>query len=222
MAVAAAAPAGRTRVRVFIDFWNFTLSVRQADSKFLIDWGAVGPLLSTEAGLLVDKSSVAMFEGMHVYGSFDPAKANDAKLRNWFRNTLDKMPGVKVTLLERQQKKGYPKCPHCQVEATHCQKCNGDLRGTEEKGVDTRIVTDMISLAWANAYDVAVLVSSDRDFVPVAEFLQTKGIKVIHGALPPLGSHLSQASWANLRIPNLMKSFRRKAPTQTARTPKSN
>ena len=34
---------------------------------------------------------------------------------------------------------------------------------------------------------VAVLVSSDRDFVPVAEFLETRGIKVIRGAFPPKG-----------------------------------
>jgi uncharacterized LabA/DUF88 family protein len=39
------------------------------------------------------------------------------------------------------------------------------MRGMEEKGVDTRIVTDMMSLAWNGAYDVAVLVSADRDFI---------------------------------------------------------
>ncbi len=84
------------------------------------------------------------------------------------------------------------------------------MRGTEEKGVDTRIVADMISLAWADAYDVAVLVSADRDFVPVAEFLQTKGIKVIHGGFPPKGSHLSQKCWANLNVTSLMPLFKRK------------
>ena len=62
------------------------------------------------------------------------------------------------------------------------------MRGTEEKGVDVRMATDMISLAWADNYDIAVLVSSDRDFVPVAEFLETRGIKVIHGAFPPMGA----------------------------------
>jgi uncharacterized LabA/DUF88 family protein len=204
------ATAGRTRVRIFIDFWNFSLSLRRVDSTFKVDWRPIGPLMTAEAGELVDKTIPASFEGLHVYGSFDPAKPQDAKLRNWFTNTLDKMPGVKVVLLERQQKKGYPKCPHCQAESTHCQKCGGDLRGTEEKGVDTRMVTDMISLAWADAYDAAVLVSSDRDFVPVAEFLQTKGIKVIHGAFPPSGSHLSQSCWANLNLPKLMDAFRRK------------
>ena len=53
------------------------------------------------------------------------------------------------------------------------------------KGVDVRIATDMISLAWANNYDIAVLISSDQDFLPVAEFLETRGIKVIHGVFPP-------------------------------------
>jgi uncharacterized LabA/DUF88 family protein len=146
---------------------------------------------------------------MHVYGSFDPNKPHDAKLKNWFTNTLDRMPGTHVVLVERQQKMGYPKCPQCQSEVTHCASCNADMRGTEEKGVDTRIVADMISLAWANAYDVAVLVSSDRDFVPVAEFLQTKGIKVVHGAFPPKGSNLSQKCWANFNIIGLMPQIKR-------------
>jgi uncharacterized LabA/DUF88 family protein len=170
----------------------------------------VGPLLASEAGKLVDKTTPATFEAMHVYGSYDPAKPQDVKFRNWMANILDKMPGTHVVLLERQRKKGYPKCPHCQTEATHCQKCGGDLRGTEEKGIDTRIVADMISLAWANAYDVAVLVSADRDFVPVAEFLQTKGIKVVHGAFPPKGSHLSQKCWAHLDLTKLMPQFQLK------------
>lgn len=162
-----------------------------------------------EAGKLVDPAAVTVFEAMHVYGSFDPAKNNDAKLRNWFTNWLDKLPGVHVALLERQRKRGYHKCPQCQAEATTCNSCGGDLRGTEEKGVDTRIATDLISLAWANGYDVAVLVSADRDFIPVAEFLQSKGIKVVHAAFPPSGSQLSQKCWGNFSIPGLMPAFRK-------------
>jgi len=205
-----APPPPRLRVRIFVDFWNFTLSLRSADDTFRIDWLPVGPLLAAEAGKLVDRSAPAIFEGMHVYGSYDPAKPQDAKFRNWMSNRLDKMPGTHVVLLERQKKKGYPKCPACQNEVTNCAVCNHDMRGTEEKGVDTRIVADMISLAWANAYDVAVLVSADRDFVPVAEFLQTKGIKVVHGAFPPKGSHLSQKCWANMNLTQLMPQFRLK------------
>lgn len=201
--------AKNVRVRIFVDFWNFSLSLKREDETFLTDWSVIGPLLSSEAAKLVDANAKASFEAMHVYGSFDPAKSNDAKLKNWFTNKLDKMPGVHVSLLERQKKKGYPKCPDCQEEAKKCHKCGHDMRGTEEKGVDTRIVTDMISLAWSNSYDVAVLVSADRDFVPVADFLQSKGIKVMHGAFPPIGSHLSQKCWGSIKIPNLMKQFKR-------------
>jgi uncharacterized LabA/DUF88 family protein len=83
------------------------------------------------------------------------------------------------------------------------------MRGTQEKGVDTAIATDMIKLAWANSYDVAVIVSSDRDFVPVAEFLQTRGLKVVHAAFPPKGSELSQKCWASFDVKALMSLFRK-------------
>ena len=45
-----------------------------------------------------------------------------------------------------------------------CCHCGVQLSLTEEKGVDVAIATDMIKLAWEDAYDWAVLVSSDRDF----------------------------------------------------------
>lgn len=83
------------------------------------------------------------------------------------------------------------------------------MRGTEEKGVDTRLAADMIRLAWEDNYDAAVLVSSDRDFVPVAEFLETKGRKVIHGAFPPRGFHLTQKCWGSIRIPDIVAEIRR-------------
>jgi len=201
--------APKVRVRVFVDFWNFTLSCRVQQPGFMADWTKIGPLFVAEAAKLVDPTARAAFEGMHVFGSYDPNKPQDAKFRNWFSNTLDRMPGVHTVLLERQRKRSYPKCPACQAEVQSCSVCQSDMRGTEEKGVDTRMVADMISLAWAQAYDAAVLVSADRDFVPVADFLQTKGIKVIHGAFPPIGSHLSQRCWANMNLTSLMPLFAR-------------
>ena len=82
------------------------------------------------------------------------------------------------------------------------------MKGTEEKGVDVRMATDMISLAWADNYDIAVLVSSDRDFVPVAEFLETRGIKVIHGAFPPSGAQLTARCWGSVNIVRLREECR--------------
>jgi len=43
-----------------------------------------------------------------------------------------------------------------------------------EKGVDTAIVTDLLSLASEDAYDVAVLLSSDADHIPAVEWVQNR------------------------------------------------
>lgn len=202
-------PVARLRVRVFVDFWNFTLSMKECEDQFQIDWSKIGSLFSQQAAKIIDDESITQYEGMIVYGSHDPSNSKDAKLKNLFTNKLDKMAGVNVVLQERQRKRGYPKCPTCHVETIKCHTCGADMRGTEEKGVDTRIVTDMISLAWSDSYNVGVLISADRDFVPVVEFLQTKGIKIIHGAFPPKGSNLSQKCWANFDIGRLRETFRR-------------
>ena len=49
-----------------------------------------------------------------------------------------------------------------------------------EKGVDTAIVTDLLSLAGEDAYGVAILLSSDADHIPAAEWIQARGRKVIN------------------------------------------
>lgn len=148
---------------------------------------------------------------MNVYGSYDPDNPNDAGLRRWMSNTIARFPGVRTIMVPRQRRREGPKCPSCHAEVRFCPDpgCQADMRGTEEKGVDTRIAADLISLAWDGNYDAAVLVSSDRDFVPVVEFLGTRGIKVVHGAFPPDAMALSQACWASISIPGIRHEFRR-------------
>ena len=200
--------SGTLRVRVFVDFWNFSLSLRSEDDSFRTVWEPIGALFAREAAKAVDDKAKFSFDGIHVYGSYDP-RGNDKAFKNWFTNVLDKMAGVHAVLLPRQRIRSAPKCPACQREVPKCASCGSDMRGTQEKGVDTAIVTDMIKLAWVDAYDVAVIVSSDKDFVPVAEFLQTRGLKVIHAAFPPKGSQLSQKCWASFNVTNFMDEFKK-------------
>ena len=205
------------RVRIFVDFWNFDISMRQRgfyDEGYKVDWRSLGPGLARLAGEIVNPAALAVYQGMNVYGSYDPGSDKDAGLRRWMANTVGKFPGVIVSMTPRRAR-GFPTCPSCHTAVRSCPlpECGADLRGTEEKGVDTRIATDMISLAWDSNYDVAVLVSSDRDFVPVAEFLGKRGIIVIHGAFPPAASELSQACWGNLNIPDLRHAFQREQAT---------
>ena len=50
--------------------------------------------------------------------------------------------------------------------------------GFIEKGVDILLATDMIVLAYNNAYDTAILVSGDSDYIPVVEMIQQLGKRV--------------------------------------------
>lgn len=63
---------------------------------------------------------------------------------------------------------------------------NGRLR---QKGVDTIIAVDILSKAYKNHYDVAVLVAGDDDFVDVARAVKNAG-KRIYGAY--IEGHISE------------------------------
>ena len=197
----------RLRVRVFVDFWNYTLSMRDTDTAFRTDWSRLGQVLSHAAASVVDSAAIGEYQGLNFYGSYDPASKADRKLHQWATTKVDKFPGVKVSIVKRQRKRSPPSCPACYAAVEQCPACGADMRGTEEKGVDVRMATDMISLAWVDNYDIAVLVSSDRDFVPVAEFLETKGIRVIHGAFPPKGAQLTARCWGSIDIGKLREEF---------------
>lgn len=197
----------RNRVKVFVDFWNFSLSMRELDRNFRTDWKLIGKVLAQAAIEVVDNQAIAEHQGLNFYGSYDPNR--DAKLLKWATTVLDIFAGVNVSMVPRQRKRSPPVCPACHQEVGTCAHCGADMRGTEEKSVDVRMATDMISLAWADNYDIAVLVSSDRDFVPVAEFLDTRGIKVIHACFPPKGAQLTQKCWGSIDVRNFRSKFRR-------------
>lgn len=197
----------RHKVRIFVDFWNYTLSMRGVDADYRTDWSKLGPVLSQAATSIVDANAIGEYRGLNFYGSYDPASEKERKHHRWATTVVDRFPGVKVSIVQRQKKRSPPSCPVCHSAVEKCPSCNADMRGTEEKSVDVRMATDMISLAWADNYDIAVLVSSDRDFVPVAEFLETKGIRVIHGAFPPMGAQLSAKCWGSIDIGKLRDQF---------------
>ncbi|MEF3697398.1 NYN domain-containing protein [Desulfolutivibrio sp.] len=198
------------RVQIFIDFWNFVLSLKGENGGvgFPSDWEKIPHVFIREAMNVISPGNPGIYQGMNVYGSYDPASPSDVKLHKWARNTLDTFAGTNVYFVQRQKKKRGPKCPSCHTVVERCPVCGNNMRGTEEKGVDTLIATDMIRLAWEDNYDVAILVSADRDFIPVANFLQIKALKVIHGAFPPLGAELTQKCWGSFQIPSVCGEFK--------------
>src|ERR1700737_1539356 len=153
--------AYKPRIDVFVDFWNFHLSMKRADEQFATDLKALGPPLAKAVMNPVEAGSPLEYGGMNVYLSTDESSQAEANLRKWATQTVDRFPGVNVTMVPRVKEVQGPKCPECREIIQTCPKCGNDMRGTEEKGVDVRIATDMIMLAWVDSYDIAALVSSD-------------------------------------------------------------
>jgi uncharacterized LabA/DUF88 family protein len=61
--------------------------------------------------------------------------------------------------------------------------------GYIEKGVDVLLATDMVSLAFRDAYDTAILVSGDSDYVPVVEEIQQLGKRVENASFKRTSSY---------------------------------
>jgi uncharacterized LabA/DUF88 family protein len=67
----------------------------------------------------------------------------------------------------------------------------------------------LLQEAWENLYDIAILVSSDKDFVPIVNYLHNKGVKCIQAGFKGSGFELAQASWATIDIELFCDEFRR-------------
>jgi uncharacterized LabA/DUF88 family protein len=196
-----------TRVMVFVDYWNFQLTIngREASQpgttvdRFKVNWRDLGVWLATKAASVLHASEPHSFEGVSFYTSYDPMKEEGRKFHRWAMGWLNAQPGVRVECRERRRK-ALPRCPACYAEIAQCPHCLQKIQGTVEKGVDTLMATDMIRLAWEDAYDLAVVASSDADLVPAVEFLRLKARKVIQAGFPPLGAALATACWASFDV----------------------
>jgi uncharacterized LabA/DUF88 family protein len=192
---------------VFVDYWNFQLTLNEREARhrgvpsdrFKVNWKDFGPWVANKACSVLGISEPHSFEGAVFYTSYDPAKDEGRKFHQWSTTWLNRQPGARVECRERRPK-APPRCPACHNEITECPHCNRRIQGTIEKGVDTLIATDMIRLAWEDAYDLAVLASSDADLVPAVEFLRLKARKVIQAGFPPLGAALATACWASFDV----------------------
>jgi len=203
--------SSKVRFRVFIDFWNFqlTLNKRVGDSRFKIDWRLLPARLVQEAAALIGATDYS-YEGTIIFTSYNGKTEEGRKYRKWATTWLDVQPGIQVQCYERRPRE-HPKCPSCHkaVEKGPDASCGADMAGTVEKGVDTAIATSMIRLAWEKSYDVAILASSDADLVPAVEFLDHRGFRIIQAGFPPSGAHLTRACWGMVDVAKIRRTIER-------------
>jgi len=110
------------KARIFIDFWNFQLTLNNvAPSNYRVDWKKLFPWLINQASEIL--GSQLIYEGANIYLSYDPGSKKDIKLRDFAVNILDRLPGVQVTLKERKARNA-PICPVCHQSIKFCPHRN--------------------------------------------------------------------------------------------------
>lgn len=199
------------RTRIFIDFWNFQLGWNSRANGKKCDWTLLPSILinaSRELFAKVGQTDQLRLEETLLYASVDPE--HDGKLTSWLRGFIEPEPSWNVHIRERKSQLKSLYCRSCSHVTDKCPSCNEAFAGKPEKGVDTQIVTDLLSLAWQNAYDVAILVSSDADFIPAVKRIQEKGLKVINAGWRESGFELKRACWAHFLLDSVIPSLSRK------------
>jgi uncharacterized LabA/DUF88 family protein len=132
-----------------------------------LDGGASGVGIQVDSIKLVK----ALSEGRklmraYYYGSIHPNLDKDPVIE---KSVNDEMGyyhalaynGFKINIMNRRKRSFESECEKCH-HITPFEKF-------VEKGVDMALATDMLSLAAANAYDVAAIVSGDSDFKKVID-----------------------------------------------------
>lgn len=189
------------KTRIFIDFWNFELNWKDRAGGDYIDWRAVPRVLVDEGRKKLEAAGITeglTLEETLVYASYNPL--TEGKLRNWLESFLDRQPSFNVRLRERRPRPRKVHCAACGKDNEACQHCGETFRWAPEKGVDTAIVTDLLSLAGEEAFEVAILLSSDADHIPAVEWIQSHGRKIINATWANHGFDLKRTCWAEIEL----------------------
>jgi hypothetical protein len=146
------------KICIFFDGQNFYRSLQRYDDTLRVDYDRLATWITHAVG-----GPTAMFGGAYYYVGV----SSDAPVVvEGFLKGLELRPGYFVKRDRRVRRSG--RCPACGAENEY----------TTEKRVDTRLVADLIHYAANNAYDAAVLVSGDDDFVPAVEAVNALGKQV--------------------------------------------
>jgi uncharacterized LabA/DUF88 family protein len=206
------------RTSIFIDFWNFSLQWRDRANGDRIDWTRVPGALLRESERQLQMAG--FHDALHleetlVYASYDEDDAGK-RLKGWLDAFLDKQPRFRVTTRARRSKLRTVYCRACEGSIDKCPHCAEPLRWSPEKGVDTAIVTGLLSLAGEGAFDAAILVSSDTDYLPAVDWLQGRGFKIINATWANHGHELARACWASFELDGIVSELRQESAARAA------
>jgi uncharacterized LabA/DUF88 family protein len=196
--VGGGAPPPNIRARAFVDYWNFKLNWQKHAGGYPPSWVDLQDLLlkKTNDQISLAGAGSAVILETRIYAGLVPGR-NDEERRQ-LEAARNISAGLILQLVKRETTSRVERCDVCKKEFTECRECNKPFKHTPEKGVDALMVTDAIHLAWERAFDMAILVSSDLDFLPLVEVLQSKGFRVIHAGWKDCAVELQERCWGRI------------------------
>jgi uncharacterized LabA/DUF88 family protein len=120
------------------------------------------------------------------------------------RVLLERQPGFVVNTARTVRRQRAVRCSSCGTEIAGCVTCGDPYTISTFKGLNTRMVCDLLTLNAAGACDVPIVVSSDTDLIPVLEYMVGRGVKVIHAAWRDSGTDLARTAWASIDLDALI------------------
>jgi len=121
--------------------------------------------------ILVENRSLGR---VYYYNSLPPEPLDEESVKKADRQIKFyeglKYDGYQVTTLPLKSRTSTYSCPSCSKKFETTKRM--------EKGIDVALVTDMLSLCFRDAYDIAILVSGDFDFHKALEEIKHNGKRI--------------------------------------------
>ncbi len=178
------------KVCIFIDGQNFYRSLQRYDETLRVDYDRLATWITETV-----RGPSALFVGAYYYVGIS---ADAPPQVEGFLKGLELRQGYYVRREPRKRRTG--RCPACGIEYDY----------TTEKRVDSRMVAELIHYAANGAYDAAVLVSGDDDFVPAVEAVNALGkqVWVATWSADELSSDLRVRCFGQIRLSEGIAAFR--------------
>lgn len=158
------------RVMVFIDYQNFNINLQEHYKGRIfkpVNYWALGKAINE----IIPLKSEVIKTYLFAYKPCEELMKLDkySKYYSWLNN-LRKTPYLEI-IEGRQEIRTY--------DGIKFDINNPQTYFTEEKETDINLATHMLAKGFQNAYDIAILVSGDTDYIKVVETLHNIGKTVV-------------------------------------------
>ena len=159
------------RTMVFIDYQNFNINLKKhyenSNNFNRIDYLRLGKAINEKIPIKSEVIKTYLF-------AYKPC--DTLMTLNYYSNYYDWLTKLKVTpyleIIEGRQEIRIPDKAVFNIN-------DPSTYYTEEKETDINLATHMVSKAFQNAFDVAILISGDTDYIKVIETLHSIGKVVV-------------------------------------------